>query len=380
MENKLREDLWKAIQAHYERSDFTESVRDAVLYTCEVLREKSGISDKDGTKLVDAALMGNNPAITINKNETTTEKDVQQGIGFAFKGIMQSVRNPLSHEKFTYTQDEAESIILYINFLLNRIDHSGGKTKIENIMELLFDDDFTDTEEYADLLLKEVPVKKRYDLLLNIYTNREHLPCDQLRYFIPALYNSLTKAAKSDFCHVVSTSLMQCKDDKNLRMYCHYFMDITYQEIDKLAQLRMEDLFFKSIKNGKMDWDGSDGELHCNKQGSLSIWINDKLNLFSNHTTIIDTLFRKLNGSENEQAFVFEYFSKEFEKPASEFNESEINLIKRELKKGNKLFCDWLEWPIEIDIDSEMVDLFGSEYAECKKTIEEREKMCEFPF
>ena len=90
------------------------------------------------------------------------------------------------------------------------------------------------------------------------------------------------------------------------------------------------------MKNGKMDWDGSNGELHCNKQGSLSIWINDKLNLFSNHTTIIDTLFRKLNGSENEQAFVFEYFSKEFEKPASEFNESEINLIKRELKKGNK--------------------------------------------
>ena len=27
MENKLREDLWKSIQAHYERNDYTEGVQ-----------------------------------------------------------------------------------------------------------------------------------------------------------------------------------------------------------------------------------------------------------------------------------------------------------------------------------------------------------------
>ena len=41
---------------------------------------------------------------------------------------------------------------------------------------------------------------------------------------------------------------MKCKDDKSLRMYIHYFMDATYLEIDKLAQLRLEDLVNKSIK------------------------------------------------------------------------------------------------------------------------------------
>lgn len=30
IEIRIREDLWKAIEAHYERNDFTEAVRDAV--------------------------------------------------------------------------------------------------------------------------------------------------------------------------------------------------------------------------------------------------------------------------------------------------------------------------------------------------------------
>ena len=308
MKNRLREDLWKAIQAHYERSDYTESVRDSIFHSCEVLREKSGMYDKDGTKLVDAALMGNTPAIMINKNETTTEKDIQQGVGFAFKGIMQSIRNPLSHEKIIYTKDEAESIIMYINFLLNLVDRSGGRNKIENIIELLLDDDFTDTKEYAELLLKEVPVPKRYDLLLDLYFKRESIPQNRLRFFIPTLYNSLTKTVKSNFCQVVSTSLMKCKDDFSLRMYCHYFMDITYSDIDKLAQLRMENLFIKSIQNGAMYWDGMEGKDICNNSGSLSSWISDKLKLLNNYSEIIDALFDKLGGNFNEQMYVFKYF------------------------------------------------------------------------
>ena len=293
---KIREDLWKAIQAHYERNDYTEAVRDAVFHMSEVLREKGSIEDKDGSKLVDAALLGNNPAILVSKNETTTEKDFQQGIGFAFKGIMQSVRNPLSHESFQYTQDEAEVLILYINFLLNQVDKSGGSTKIDNIIELLFDEDFTDTKEYAELLLKEVPSKKRYDLLLELYQKRAQLPQNKLNHFLTALFASLTKAAKSDFVRVVSTSLMRCKDDNDLRMYCHYFMNDTYAEIDKLAQLRIEDLMLKSINAGKYenvyDFESDTHEKKCTS-GSLSTWVSKKLDLLSNKETIINLLFKK---------------------------------------------------------------------------------------
>lgn len=370
MENKIREDLWKSIQAHYERNDYTEAVRDAIFHTSELLREKSGFYDKDGSKLVEASLLGNTPVILVNKNETTTERDIQQGIGFAFKGIMQSVRNLISHEKFVYTQNEAEAIILYINYLLNQVDHSGGVTKIDNIMDLLYDEDFTCSEEYAELLLKEVPVKKRYDLLLKLFSNRERLPQDKLRYFINQLYNALSKTTKADFCKVVSKNLMKCKDDKSLRMYIHYFMDATYLEIDKLAQLRLEDLVYKSIQNGEFEYysddDFSPAELRCNSKGTLGTWLNDKIELLSNKDKIINTISEKMFSSINEQKYVFEYFSCYFKEPSS-FTDREIKKIKQQLTDGNALFQGWLEVPIDVFKNKEYIDLFGEEYAKCKE-------------
>ena len=378
---KIREDLWKAIQAHYERNDYTEAVRDAVFHMSEVLREKGGIEDKDGTKLVEVALLGSNPAILVSKNETTTEKDFQQGIGFAFKGIMQSVRNPLSHESFQYTQEEAETLILYINFLLNQVDKSGGSSKIDNILELLFDEDFTDTQEYAELLLKEVPSKKRYDLLLELYQKRAELPKNKLKYFLTVLFASLTKAAKNDFVSVVSTSLMRCKDDTDLRMYCHYFMNDTYAEIDKLAQLRFENLIVKSINMGKLElYFSMDGpEKKCNNEGSLSTWIANKLNLLGNKGDIIKLLFKKLDRECIEQEFVFKYFTSAITKKPFEYEKSELYVIKSQLKKGNSLFFDWLSDEIDIMADEDYIKTFGAEYEECKKIIEEEQKQ-ELPF
>lgn len=379
---KIREDLWKAIEAHYERKDFTEAVRDAVFHMSEVLREKGSIEDKDGSKLVDAALLGNNPAILVNKNETTTEKDFQQGIGFAFKGIMQSVRNLLSHESFKYTQDEAEVLILYINFLLNQVDKSGG-TKIDNIIDLLLDDDFTDTQEYAELLLKEVPIKKRYDLLLELYHRRIELPQNRLKYFLSELFASLTKAAKGDFIRVVSSTLMKCKDDNNLRMYCHYFMADTYSDIDRLAQLRIENLIYRSINAGKFEntyiLESDSYEKKCNSSGSLSTWITKKLDLLSNKNDIEKLLFTKLNRELSEQEFVFNYFSFAINKKPSEFEKSEIYIIKSQLKKGNSLFSNWLWEDIDLMGNEEYIKLFGDEYEVCKKIIEES-KDNELPF
>jgi len=382
IEDRIRDDLWKAIQAHYERTDYTEAVRDAVFHMSEVLREKGGIEDKDGTKLVETALLGSNPAILVNKNETTTEKDFQQGIGFAFKGIMQSVRNPLSHESFQYTQDEAEVLILYINFLLNQVDKSGGGTKIDNIIDLLLDDDFTDTQEYADLLLKEVPTKKRYDLILELYQRRADLPRNKLKFFLTVLFSSLTKAAKSDFVRVVSSSLMKCKDDNNLRMYCHYFMKDTYAEIDKLAQLRIENMMLKSIKNGRVSYnlDEMGNEVAgCDYKGSLATWISDseKLDLLSNKNEIIQELFYGLMSEDVEREnYVFEYFRGIVFNSSLELTQRQIKHIKSKLNSGDKRYLDALCWDMEFEEDNcPWYGLFKDEYAACKKIIEERNEL-----
>ena len=385
IEQNLREDLWKAIQAHYERKDYTEAVRDCMYHICDVLREKSGLQDRDGTKLVEGSLLGSNPAILINKNESTTEKDIQQGVGFAFKGLMQSVRNPLSHEKAeSYTEQEAEAIILYSNYLLNRVDRSGGTTKIDDVVELLLDEDFTDTEEYASLLLKEVPIKKRYDLLLQLYSIRHMLPQHKLKYFINLLIDSLSKAAKTDFVQVISKSLMKCKDDKALRMYCHYFMVKTFNDVDKLAQLRVEDLALKSIWEGESEYSydptTKETTLKC-LNGSLGTWFNNRLDLMSNKGTIIDELIKKTERGGKQEDYVFEYFHNIMDHLFSDrynFSNWQIALIKRKLNKGSEHYYNLLFGYIVLDEDKGYKELFDAEFKKCEEIIKKGEE--ELPF
>lgn len=376
IERRLRPDLWKSIRAHYERTDFTEAVRDAVLYVCELLREKSGIEDKDGTKLVEAALMGSNPAIVVSKNETTTEKDFQQGIGFSFKGIMQAIRNPLSHEKTEYSQEDAEAIILYINFLLNQVDHSGGFSKIESITNLLYDEDTPSSEEYAELLLKEVPIKKRYDLLVELYNNREDLRQHALKNFISKLYDSLSKASKGDFTRLLNTSLLTCKDDYALRMYIHYFMEKTYQDLDKLVQLRIESFLFKAVRAGKMvtkvDSKTQKPERKCISEATLATWIVDPdlVHLLGNADKILDELVRKIQMSnEDEEEFVFAYFGNYLYDNIEGFSDYHKNIFNRRLINGDEQLYNFLLEEIVSFQNERLREWFGEAFRKCEEVI-----------
>ena len=69
LKNYLREDLYKAIVAHYEKEDYTETLRDALFHIKDILQEKSGNYDKDNTGLVESCLLGKNPSIRLNKGE-----------------------------------------------------------------------------------------------------------------------------------------------------------------------------------------------------------------------------------------------------------------------------------------------------------------------
>ena len=270
----------------------------------------------------------------------------------------------------------------YFNFLLNQVDKSGGGTKIDNIIDLLLDDDFTDTQEYADLLLKEVPTKKRYDLILELYQRRADLPRKKLKFFLIVLFSSLTKAAKSDFVRVVSSSLMKCKDDNNLRMYCHYFMKDTYAEIDKLAQLRIENMMLKSIKNGRVSYnlDEMGNEVAgCDYKGSLATWISDseKLDLLSNKNEIIQELFYGLMSEDVEREnYVFEYFRGIVFNSNLELTQRQIKHVKSKLNSGDKRYSDALFWDMEFEEDNcPWYGLFKDEYAACKKNYRRKRRV-----
>lgn len=370
IKDEIREDLWKSISAHYEKGDFTESLRDAMFLVNEIIREKSGLLDKDGTKLMEASFLGKNAALLINKNETTTEKDIQEGIGYAFKGLSLSVRNPISHENIATTKSEANAILMYISYLLDKIDLSKGKTKIEDWMALLSDDDFTISKEYAELLFNELPTRKRYDLLLEIYRNIRNFGSNKINKFLNLLLDSISKGEHSAFVDIVNKDFMLCKDDRTLRNFLHYFTPRIYADLDKLVQLRIESFLKKSIEKGAIiyqsDIETGESEKSCSDDGTLGTWVHGKISMLQAKEEILNLLFKKLSNNEGEKQYVFEYFSNDVFDSSFILTPLRKNVILNGLKMHDRRFEIALFSIMELEEPNDWQTAFSSEYEECK--------------
>ena len=306
LKNYLREDLYKAIVAHYEKEDYTETLRDALFHIKDILQEKSGNYDKDNTGLVESCLLGKNPSIRLNKGESDSEKDFQQGIGFAFKGLCMHIRNPISHEKITYTQEEADSILLYINYLLKQIDNSSGKNLIEDWIIFLKQSNFTATKEYAEELIKELPAKKRYDRLVNIYKERTTIEPHTINNFINQIVSKLTIAEKKAFVEFLNDDLKTCEPDYELSMFFHFFAEFFYDDLKKLVKLHIEDLILQGIKKAEYD---RETKKTNSKITSFLTWTAKYIEKFSNQKELYQAIYdNKTSSNEKKIAFIDAYY------------------------------------------------------------------------
>ena len=123
LEPVLSRPLWAAIERSYQSGQFTAAILDAIHYLGELIREKSGI-EGDGAQLIGQAFGGDNPPIKVNKLQTESERNVQKGLEQLLRGLYQAVRNPRSHEKYNDSSDDAEGILLFVNYLIKIISQS----------------------------------------------------------------------------------------------------------------------------------------------------------------------------------------------------------------------------------------------------------------
>lgn len=361
----LRPDLWKAIEAHYEKEDYTESLRDAMFLITELVQELSGLYDMDGTALMRKAFINKGtPEILITKNETQTEKDIQEGVGHILAGLSLAVRNPISHEKTHYTEQDAQSILLYINYLLNLIDTSKGKTKIDDWMDLLYDKDFTSTKRYAETLFKELPAKKRFEVLLQIFKNRHVFENNKINHFANILFNELTPIEKKEFISIVNKDLQLCKDNQELRSFLNIFAPIIYQDLDELCKLRIEDLVKHSIISGVY----APLKGIC---GDLATWIPNILPKFETKEEIIDVLIEKLNGSTEEEDYVFQFFQNIIFDSDLPLTNKLIKTIQNGLEEAwnRELYIDALTPIIQSEDDSQWKNEFEDIYIKAKEQL-----------
>ncbi len=140
-----------------------------LFFLSDLIRNKTGL-EGDGASLIGQAFGGNNPKIKLNNMQTDSEKNIQKGMQDLLRGLYTAIRNPRNHDKFVDSRKDADAIILFINYLIKLIDNSKLSFNLDTFIIRIFDAHYVISEEYSDLLAKEIPpVGKKQTLLLEFY-------------------------------------------------------------------------------------------------------------------------------------------------------------------------------------------------------------------
>jgi uncharacterized protein (TIGR02391 family) len=99
-----------------------QGVLEAVLVLRDLVRERSGLTDSDDSKLMGKALGGNNPKIVIADLSTETGRNIQRGTSHLAQGVVARVRNVLAHESVELEPVEAMEMVGLVSRVVRDVD------------------------------------------------------------------------------------------------------------------------------------------------------------------------------------------------------------------------------------------------------------------
>lgn len=307
--DELYPDFWKSINLHYEKECYEDALKDACFYLIELIQNKSENYDLDGEKLITNVFSEKNPKLLINKNQTISEQDEQRGFGFLVRGLICSIRNPLSHsKKIKYTKKEVDSILLFINnIILSKLEDTKEFGYVDNWFEFIFIDNANDSEKYSNKILDNMGRREKMELMKKIVNNLDKINAKKYKYFINRLYDELPAKSKNETCVLLNRKLIRAQDDHYLRMFFSHFNPDIWERLDELVTVRIEEIVFNSIEQGRIVFSPITNEETFVSSCSLSTWACDWIKKFSNYNEIIECLINKLDNVATGE-FTLEYF------------------------------------------------------------------------
>lgn len=342
LESRLDNRLWKAVESPYQNRDYRTAILDSIHFVSQLIRDKAGL-ESDGQALAGEAFGGTNPKLRVNSLQTESDRNVQKGVEALLRGLYQAIRNPRSHGRYTDTNQDAEAVILFVDFLVRTIDQSKSPFEKDAYLQRICDDAYfpANNDRYAELLAAEIPNGKKLDVLIEVYNRRNATNASQLRLFCKAVMDTLSPDDVSQFCSIVSDNLKTTMDDTEIRTTLQMVPEEYWPTYAEAARIRIENKLIEAVKNGRFN-----RSINKCVSGGLGTWIADLIPNLSLSNELSLALTRKIASKDRfEEDYVFQYFFHHLSKLQPVPNLGLTDTVIDALKAGDKRFYNALDWP-----------------------------------
>lgn len=374
IETALDNRLWTAIQNSYEKENFTGAILDSIQFLGSLIREKSGL-EVDGATLVGQAFGGDSPKLKVGKLQTESGRNVQAGVEQLFRGLYQAIRNPRSHDKYDDKQEDADAIILFVNYLLGIIDQAKNRFVAVEFLGRVFDKNFVEKERYAQLLVDDIPARNRLEIMLQVFADKEKGDGKKLKFFVQAIMASLSEDERNSVYQAVSDEFKVTNNEGAIRITLQIFPPDILPMLEEAARFRIENKLIESVVEGKYD----NEKAEC-KAGALGTWAAKRMEYFLLKEELLKKLISKLLSTDADvYGYVLSYFWDEIVKSQNPPSDRLIRAIKSKLKEGNKMFYDQLKLE-ELLGDAKWVQPFSQEMETFKEAEPTESGTDDLPF
>jgi uncharacterized protein (TIGR02391 family) len=312
LKNAIRPDLWNEISNSYIAENYVNSIQIAMVFLSKTIQEKSGL-DLDGVQLVNQAFGGEEPKLRLNIFQTKTEKDEQRGFHSIISGLYSAIRNPRAHEIIRDSKNDADPIIYFIDYILNKIDVARPPYKVEEFIPRVYDKDFIANETYTSELVKEIPRKKYLETLIEIYRNKPKGRNVGVYYVFKELAKNITQSELEELMAVISRDLDTLSDDDSISMVLQMIPKKSWHLVKPSSKMRIENKLINAIKIGKQnsnflrEYYGPNGKPRDEgKLGRSAVYVLDEFTL---KNELIDAITSQLtSGNSERHRYVIMYF------------------------------------------------------------------------
>lgn len=106
----------------WNEKNFSEAIFHALKLLYQVIRDKSGVSDKDSTELINTVFSAKKPVLRFEiKGHPKNVSDQHEGYFSILRGVSMAFRNPLAHANIEMSEKEAQLQFATIGYLIDRV-------------------------------------------------------------------------------------------------------------------------------------------------------------------------------------------------------------------------------------------------------------------
>ena len=344
---EIPDECWKQIENQYESGEYQGVIQNVCIQLTQCIRERTGL-ETDGDRLVTESFGGPDPILKINPLFTRTEKSEQEGLALILKGVYKMIRNPFSHNTVTINQADCTAILAFISYLIRRIE--GIKSKFDTqafIDHRIADPMFTDTSEYATLLVEEIPEKMQLDFLMALSQSDKVRPT-RFKLMVDALSPRLKE--KDEYGRFLSELLKTTHDDHIFTLMASLRGSEQWSKLEEVSRMRAETAWRSRIIVLDIDeypgdyWAYQDFLSRLHSYQEIATWVD-----FSNGS---DEWVRELKTflcdkfcSGRFDELLFEHFKKEMATLLLTDDQPDqvTEVIVRALRSGNSRHYNWMK-------------------------------------